>query len=137
MVKMKAYPAVLGPVKGGYSLSFPDLPGAVSGGKTYDDALRMAKECLSLHLYGMLRDGDDIPPPSPLSKIRKSLEADEIVALVEPDIFAVKTRLETKEKAVRVDITLPQPLLKAADRRAKELGINRSKLFQKALREVI
>lgn len=135
MLKVKSYPAVLEPTKEGYSVYFPDLLGAVSVGDDYEDAVKNAEECLSLHLYGMMTDGDKLPKPSHMSKILKELEKGELATLVHPDIFSVKARQE--DKAIRINISLPQSLLEAIDARARQLGIDRSKLIQKAAREVI
>jgi len=136
MKKPGAFPAILEPGKKGYGVSFPDLPGAVSMGDSYEDAIKMAQECLSLHLYGMLQDGEKIPKPSSIKKVLKNAEPKELVALIEPDVFAVKMSRES-EKSVHVDITIPKNLLKTADSRAKSLGLNRSKFFQTALKEVL
>jgi predicted RNase H-like HicB family nuclease len=45
----------------GISVYFPDVPGCVSCGDTFDHALQMAKEALSLHIYGMEKDGEPLP----------------------------------------------------------------------------
>ena len=50
--------------KGGYGVYFPDLPGCVSHGEDFDHARAMAKEALGLHIYGMEKDGDEIPEPT-------------------------------------------------------------------------
>jgi predicted RNase H-like HicB family nuclease len=47
-----------------YGVSVPDLPGCISAGSTFFEALAMAKEAVELHLEGMLDDGQDIPDPS-------------------------------------------------------------------------
>lgn len=133
MFKVKAYPAILEKTRKGYSVFFPDLPGAISAGKDYEDAIRMAKECLSLHLYGLLQDKDQIPAPSHISDVMKKLENGDLVALIEADIFAVKAQQE--DKAVRVNITLPKSLLEAIDEKAKQLHLSRSTLIQKVARE--
>lgn len=135
MLKIKPYPAILEPTADGYSVFFPDLPGAISVGKDYETAIANAEECLSLHLYGMLVDKDSLPKPSHMSKVLKKLEAGEMVALIHPDVFGVKARQE--DKAVRINITVPRSLLEAVDMRAHQLGIDRSKLFQKAAREIL
>lgn len=135
MLKVKSYPAILEPTQDGYSVFFPDLPGAVSAGDDYEDAIKNAEECLSLHLYGMITDGDRLPSPSHMSKILKKLGDDELATLIHPDIFGVKARQE--DKAVRVNISLPKSLLDAIDSRARQLGIDRSKLIQQAAKEVV
>ena len=50
----------------GFGISFPDFPGCVSDGDTVDDALRRGAEALSVHVEGMLADGEPIPQPRPL-----------------------------------------------------------------------
>ena len=68
------YLAVLEPGEdGSYSVSFPDLPGCFSYGDNLTEAQRMAEEAASLHVYGMERDGDEIPTPS-LNLPRESTE---------------------------------------------------------------
>ncbi len=47
--------------KSGYGVYFPDLPGCVSAGDTIEEAARNAEEALSLHLRGIVEDGEDIP----------------------------------------------------------------------------
>jgi predicted RNase H-like HicB family nuclease len=58
------YPAIFRPAGSGYSTDFPDLPGCVTGGKNRVEVLDMAREALSLHIYGMREDGDPLPEPS-------------------------------------------------------------------------
>ena len=135
MLKVKSYPAILEPTKDGYSVFFPDLPGAISAGDDYEDAIKNAEECLSLHLYGMITDSEKLPKPSNMSKILKGLDKGELATLIHPDIFGVKARQE--DKAIRVNISLPKSLLEAIDSRAHQLGIDRSKLIQKAAKEAI
>ena len=135
MLKVKSYPAILEPTKDGYSVFFPDLSGAASAGDDYEDAIKNAEECLSLHIYGMIKDGCKLPKPSHMSKILKNLDKAELATLIHPDIFGVQARQE--DKAIRVNISLPRSLLEAVDSRARQLGIDRSKLFQKAAIEVV
>ena len=52
-----SYPAVFEPSGEGYGVYFPDLPGCISYGDSYEDAQRAAAEALGLHLYGMEKDG--------------------------------------------------------------------------------
>lgn len=63
------YPAIFHTAPDGISVSFPDLPGALTCGYDPEEALRMAAECLALHLHGMLRDGDEIPVPTPAESV--------------------------------------------------------------------
>jgi predicted RNase H-like HicB family nuclease len=135
MFKMKTYPAILEKTQEGYSVFFPDLPGAISAGDDYEQAVIHAKECLSLHLYGMLQDHDPIPEPSHVSEMINQMDEAHLIALIEPDVFAVKVAQENK--TVQVNVTLPQSLLDAMDMRASELGMDRSVFIEKAAREAI
>ena len=45
-----------------FGVSFPDFPGCAQPGKTLEEARRKAAEALSLHIAGMIEDGEKIPP---------------------------------------------------------------------------
>jgi predicted RNase H-like HicB family nuclease len=53
----------------GFSVAFPDFPGAVTAAHSLDEAIKRAGEALALHVKGMLADGKPIPEPSGLSPI--------------------------------------------------------------------
>jgi predicted RNase H-like HicB family nuclease len=40
-----------------FGVDFPDFPGCVSAGETLDEARRMAREALELHVSGILDEG--------------------------------------------------------------------------------
>ena len=42
----------------------PDLPGCVATGATVEEAERLIREAIEIHLAGMREDGTPIPPPS-------------------------------------------------------------------------
>lgn len=57
------YVAKLTPEKdGGYSVTFPDIPGCITQGDTKEEALKMAKEALELTLEDYM-DGRSLPDP--------------------------------------------------------------------------
>ena len=89
------YLAVLEPGEdGSYGISFPDLPGCFSYAENLVQAGHMAAEAASLHVYGLERDGDEIPAPAP----SLSLPKDEIEGMVvmpitiHPDLYRAKQR---------------------------------------------
>lgn len=49
---------------------FPDLPGCISVGANYDEAVRNAHEALSAHIEALKEDGDEIPAPRSLEQIK-------------------------------------------------------------------
>ena len=56
------YYAIFEPGNGCFGVFWPDLPGCVSMGDNLPQAEHMAVEALGLHIYGMERDGDALPP---------------------------------------------------------------------------
>jgi len=77
------YFAVFEPVgDGGYSVYFPDVPGCISCGETLDQARRMAKEALALHLYGLEQEGEHLPVPAGTLRIEPETAAGYLVAPV-------------------------------------------------------
>jgi predicted RNase H-like HicB family nuclease/post-segregation antitoxin (ccd killing protein) len=104
---------------------FPDLPGCVSQGDHDEDALRMAREGLSLHLWGMEKDGDDIPEATPARNLRP--EQDQVIVLI--DVFMPLFREHMDEKAVTKNVTLPRWL----EAEAKAAGLNYSRVLQDGL----
>lgn len=90
------YPAVFTQYDSDTGIFFPDLDGCISQGENYLDAFRMAREALSLHLYGMIKDGDELPAPSRLEDI--PLEPNQALALIETeDIDDFKPDWELEE----------------------------------------
>lgn len=60
-----AYPIDLIPQdEGGYLVSFPDIPEALTEGETKNEALSEATDCLIAALGGYINDRRDIPMPS-------------------------------------------------------------------------
>ncbi len=47
--------------EGGYTVTVPSLPGCVSEGDTYDEALANIKEAIALYLESLQADGLPIP----------------------------------------------------------------------------
>ena len=66
MINALAYPAMLKPDRqaGGFTVTFPDLPEAITQGEDRSDALHQAADCLAEAVAGRIRRGDEIPSPS-------------------------------------------------------------------------
>ena len=57
---------VLEPTKPyGYSVYVHALPGIVTAGDTVEDALAMAREAITLHVRGLIEDGQKVPIEPP------------------------------------------------------------------------
>lgn len=104
--------------KSDFGVSFPDFPGCVTAGKTLDEARRMAVEALSLHIEGMMEDGEAIPEASTLDALANDpLMKGAVAFLVNVDVA---------EKAGRFNITARKSQMEKIDRRAKKEGMTRS-----------
>ncbi|MDD4125936.1 MAG: type II toxin-antitoxin system HicB family antitoxin [Eubacteriales bacterium] len=126
-----SYLAVFEPCGNGYSVYFPDLPGCVSYGDSFEEALNEAKDALGLHLYGMKKDGDKIPTPSKKPKIDPETSSGYLVSMVTvfPDIVAN----ELDNRRVKTNVTLPAWLKEVAEQQ----GVNYSKLLETSLLDYI
>lgn len=123
------YLAVFEPSDDGYGVHFPDLPGCISFGSTFDEAIRAAVDALGLHLYGMEKDGDQIPAPSKNPVIDPDTEPGYLVAPV--TVFPGIVRNELDNKRLKTTIAIPAWLKHEADSRK----INYSRLMEEALIE--
>jgi len=122
------FAAVFDPCEeGGYCITFPDLPGIVTEGDTIEESLAMAKEALELHLFGMERDGDEIPAATDPGKIAVPLGG--FVNLIEAHMALFRER--KANKAVNVTVTVPFWLKSLAEREK----INFSQVLQSGIKE--
>jgi predicted RNase H-like HicB family nuclease len=112
----------------GISVYFPDVPGCVSCGDNFDHALKMAQEALSLHIYGMEKDGEPLPPRT--DKIPETRAGDMVVPIsVYPDI--VKGEMNNRRE--KTTVAIPRWLKEAADAG----GLNYSRLLETAIKETL
>src|SRR5436309_1915457 len=94
-----------------FGVSFPDLPGCVTAGRTLQEAHRMAAEVLALHIAGMVEDGEPIPEPSTLDALAGDPNREDAVA------FLVHVGPE-KERTVRINITAREKQVQEIDKLA-------------------
>lgn len=107
------------------AVDFPDLKCATSGTND-DDALLSARELLGCVMNGLEEDGEEIPPPTPLSQVK--LGQNERVVLV--DVYMPSIRMAQVNRSVNRTVTLPAWLNAAA----LERNINFSQVLQDALK---
>ena len=72
-----------------YGVSFPDVPGCISAGDTFEEAVANAAEALAGHFALLRADGDPIPAPRSFEDLKREREfladaADAIVTVVQP-----------------------------------------------------
>lgn len=108
------------------AVDFPDLKCATSGTND-DDAFLSARELLGCVLNGLEEDEEEIPAPTPLSKIKT--QENERAVLV--DVYMPSIRMANVNRAVNRTVTLPAWLNAAA----LERNINFSQVLQEALKE--
>lgn len=121
-MKRRLYPAVLerGP-KGTFGAWFPDFPGCVAGGRTYEETVVKAEHTLAQAVDTLAEQGKPLPEPTAIEQIvlpkGSDLVAYFIVGVTPPD------------PSERVNVYLPRSLIERIDRRAAELGMTRSSFF--------
>lgn len=121
------YPAIFHYEEDGISVRFPNLQGAFTCANTTEEALEMSKQCMGLHLYGMEKDNDEIPPPSDPRNIKT--EENELIMMI--DVWMPIYREDIENVAMKVTTTIPQWLKRLAD----ENKLSYSNLLQKAIKE--
>ena len=123
------YPAVFTYEEGQeIAVEFPDLDVATSGTDD-NNALLSARELLGCVIFGLEEDGEELPVPTPLSKMK--LQTNERAVLI--DVYMPSIRNAHINKSVSRTVTLPAWLNSIA----LEHNINFSQLLQKALMEYL
>ena len=130
-MKKVTYYAVFERSKDGFGVYFPDLPGCISFGEDYEEALSEAREALSLHLYGMEKDGDDIPEPSKTVTMDDDIEKGSFISPVSvyPEMF----RHEMDSRPIDTNVPIPAWLKELAEQNS----VNYSVLLEDALCDVL
>ena len=114
MLEQFVYPANIKTDKKGFFLvTFPDFPEAATDGKTVDEALTGAMDCLEEAVAGRIRRGDDIPRPSP----KKRNQA--LVAV--PAQMAVKAALYLAVKEAGITRTALAGLLESDEKEVRRM----------------
>jgi predicted RNase H-like HicB family nuclease len=95
--KTTGYIALVHKDKGtSYGVSFPDVPGCISAGDTFEEAVDNSAVALAGHLAVMEADGDPIPHARSLEELKQDAEfvddsIDAVVAFVVPQGDQVTT----------------------------------------------
>ena len=123
------YAAIFSYEEDGVHVVFPDLPGCITFGADEDEAVRMAREALALHIYGMEQDGDEIPQPSSLRMLaeQEDLQENEVFMLVEA--FMPTFRERESKRFVKKTLSIPYWMNAEAER----VGLNFSQTLQNAI----
>lgn len=111
-----AYPACFYKEENGYSVIFPDLDYLATCGKTLEEALSMAADCLAGYLYWCIREAESIPQPSPLVDI----SVQDVARELEFDFSEAFVNIITADIAKMIDM-LPEDDQKFAEEFIKKL----------------
>lgn len=116
------YPAVFHPNDDGtFTITFPDLPGCITEGKSLANALYMAQDAMTVWLEYTLDHKEPVPEASPLQSV--DLEADEFANLIRAEI--------RDNRAVRRTVSIP----KWMDDMVVDAGLSLSRILQDALKD--
>ena len=116
------YPAVFHPNNdNSFSITYPDLPGCISEGKSLGNAMYMAQASLTQWIEYLIDKKQSIPSASDLKSI--VLSPEEFVSLVRADI--------KDGRAVKRTVSIP----KWMDDKVIESGLSLSRVLQDALKE--
>ncbi|PWX49995.1 type II toxin-antitoxin system HicB family antitoxin [Clostridium perfringens] len=128
------FPAIVTTENDVITINFPDLEGCITCAYSDDEIMKVSKEALELHLYGLETDEEIegkelIPVPSKLNDLK--LEKNQATTLVEVYMPVIRQVLDNK--AVKKTVTIPNWL----DVQAKKYEINFSQLLQEAIRNLL
>ena len=125
-----AYPAIFEPCdEGGYSVSFPDLPGCFTDGEDLADALYMAQDAASGWLLITLEDGEALPVASKIEEIKADKGCIVNMVAMDMDEYALKYG----KHSVKKTLTIPAWM----NTFVEEHQISCSKLLQNAINSAI
>ena len=116
------YPAIFHPNDdGSYTITYPDLPGCISEGKSLGNAVYMAQTALTQWIEYLTDKKQSIPSASDLKSI--DLSPEEFVSLIRADV--------KDGRAVKRTVIIP----KWMDDKVTETGLSLSRVLQDALKE--
>ncbi len=120
------YPAIFHTAEeGGFWVSFPDIPEAITEGDNMQEAYEMAVDCLGLSLTVRQDEKENFPPASSPETIH--VNEGEFLVVIEFDLAAYRKKVNSK--AVKKTLSIPGWL----NEEATAKGINFSQVLQEAL----
>lgn len=116
------YPAIFHQNEDGtFTITYPDLPGCISEGKSLGNAMYMAQTALTQWIEYLIDKKQTIPSASDLRDF--TIGSDEFVNLVRADV--------KDGRAIKRTVSIP----KWMDDKVAESGLSLSRVLQDALRE--
>ncbi len=114
---------------GGFSVTFPDVPAAITQGDDFEAALLNAIDALETVLEEMLESGQAPPRQSDHAKLAKGIAKGGAQAVAVP--------VSVPGHAVRVNVMLDESLLGRIDREAESRGQSRSGFLAEAAKTLL
>jgi predicted RNase H-like HicB family nuclease len=129
------YLALIHRENGVFGTSFPDLPGCVAVGDSFEEAVESGIEAFRFHVDGMIEDGLPIPRPRSLEE----LEAEPEFAEDRRDaILTTVPLLPHAGRSRRINFTIDEAVLAEIDRFVSDReGYSRSRFFEDAARAML
>ncbi|MBF0626497.1 MAG: type II toxin-antitoxin system HicB family antitoxin [Magnetococcales bacterium] len=112
-----------------HGVTIPDFPGCFSAADDWTDIPAMVQEAVELHFD---REPLDIPPPRALEELVKLEEFQGGVWMM-VDVDTARIR----PKALRLNISLPEPLVRRIDDYAKAHHLTRSGFLARAAESIL
>lgn len=119
---MLVYPAVFQQGDTAITVTFPDIPEAITQGATWEEAYQMADEVIGF----ALEDYENYPQPSDISKVQAAYP-NATIALIGIDMVAYMRKYHSKK--IRKNVTIPEWLNELAESQ----GVNFSQVLTEAL----
>jgi predicted RNase H-like HicB family nuclease len=128
---IRFYPALVHKDRGSdFGISFPDFPGCVSAGASWDECLAMGMEALALAVDSMAEDGEQIPTPTPLQHARAAALADRDLRRGLVDVVPLPVYIPGR--VIRLSVSMNEDLVRRIDAAAGTHG--RSRFLAEAAR---
>ena len=112
--------------EGGYTVTFPGIPGVITEGDDLKEAWFNAREALELILEARAEAGEALPEQDVLEVIG---------ATAAPGVKLQLVTAVAPTKAVRINVTMDEGLLDRLNRRLEETGRSRSAFITDAVRK--
>lgn len=107
-----------------YGVIIPDLAGCYSAGSTYDEAIDNAREAIECHIEGLLLDDEMIPAAKDIDEHISNIEYQSgLWAFIDIDLSQISG------KSKRINITMPEKILKIIDLYSKSHNLKNRSAF--------
>lgn len=115
-----------------WGVTFPDLPGCVSSGATFEEAQHNARQALAGHVAALRADGEDVPASRSYVELNRDPD---YLAEVSAPLAPMPALIPLDEIAApkeRVNVMLDRGVLRKIDEAARAKGVSRSAFIEQA-----